>query len=105
MMTRNKWLTLTVLFLCWSDRSSAICFETNYLFKPNGTKEENVKTILDFGKCIKNEQRMRVGKWLCYVSAMVGIQKQDNDNTFAGQIRAKDEKFFITISEISDHSK
>jgi hypothetical protein len=68
-------------------------------------KKKNVSKILEYGRCIKEEQKQRVGKWFCYVSHTAGIQKNDNSQIFSGAIKPLTDKFFVTISAINDDAK
>jgi hypothetical protein len=61
---------------------------------------------LRYGRCVKDEQKERVGKYFCYVADMAGIQSDDDGHVvYSGKIKPHDEKFFVTISEISDDEK
>src|SRR5689334_20698288 len=101
MRSATSILLAAVLTTLCSNQSHAAC-SGNYELK--GSFKENIQKILDFGRCVKQEQKARVGKWFCFVSDMAGIQG-DKGNVFAGRLKPKDEKFFVTISEITDDEK
>jgi hypothetical protein len=84
--------------------SSATCFPSEFKLE-RGNRENNIQTIIDFGNCLKKENKERVGKYFCYVENMVGIQVDDKNKKTSGNIKPSDEKFFITIEEISDNQK
>jgi hypothetical protein len=75
-------------------------------FSTDGTKEDVVKTIMEWSSCIKEQQKARVGKYFCYTSDMVGIQIDAKGKKFVGAIKpGEEEKFLVTISELSDYVK
>jgi len=94
-------------FLLFTDTAFGICYETDYQLKHNQSKEQHIQTIMDFGDCVRKEHHQQVGKWFCYVSKMVGIQKNDDGTDASGRIRPRpdSEKFFATISEIDKGTK
>jgi hypothetical protein len=56
-----------------------------------GDKETKLQAIINFGKCIKNQNKPIVGSYLCHVENRVGvIVKADNVTslTLATEIRA-----------------
>jgi hypothetical protein len=71
----------------------------------SGNKEKNIKTIMDYGHCLREEQHARVGKWFCYVEKMAGIQIDDQKLVTSGNIKSRNEKFVVTISELSEDTK
>ena len=71
----------------------------------SGKKEKNIKKIVDFGRCLREEQHERVGKWSCYVENMAGIQTDDQKRVTSGNIKPDNEMFFVTISETSEELK
>jgi len=71
-------------------------------FKSNGTKEDTIKKIFGLRDCIREQQKSRLGKWFCYVTAMVGIQKNADGTWFSGKIKPEPEKFVVTITEVLD---
>ncbi len=79
------------------------CSDLNFF--SDGTKQDTINKIMEWSSCIKRTQKQRVGKYFCYISDMVGIQKNEDGSTFAGEIKPKNEKFFLTISEVPDFSK
>jgi hypothetical protein len=81
-----------------NDDDSFKCLPSN--FKSDGTKEDIIKKIFARRDCIREQQKARVGKWFCYVTNMVGIQKQSNGTLFAGKIKPEQEKFVATIAEV-----
>jgi hypothetical protein len=99
-------LLVAVLTNISFNEAHATCFRANHELK-QGAVKENIEKILEYGRCIKEEQKARVGKWFCYVATMAGIQPDNSNNVVAGKIRPnpKEEKFFATISEISDDDK
>jgi hypothetical protein len=84
--------------------SRATCSETSFELK-HDDKKKNVETILDYGNCVKQGQKARVGKWFCFISRMVGIQTDDQNKVTSGNIEPKNSKFFITIAEEDDNQK
>jgi hypothetical protein len=82
-----------------------VCFPNDYDLGHDKPKAEIIKKIIDYVNCIKTKEHARVGKWFCYVSKMAGIQTEDDGRDSSGLIHPKVEKFFVTISEISDNDK
>jgi hypothetical protein len=80
------------------------CFPLSDELEP-GNKIKNIKAILDSGKCVKNEEKARVGKWLCRVTNTVGIQNNKNGNIASGNFEPETKLFFATIKEIGDGEK
>jgi len=81
------------------------CLGLNSKFK-DGNREQKIQAILDYGNCVKKENKARVGKWFCYVKNMVGIQVDDDNKIISsGNVKPNDEKFFVAIEEISDDQK
>jgi hypothetical protein len=71
----------------------------------SGKTEENIARIMDSGRCLREEQHARVGKWFCYVENMAGIQTDEQRRVTSGKIKPENEKFFVTISETSEEMK
>ena len=79
------------------------CLPSN--FKSDGSKEDTIKKIFAKRDCIREQQKNRIGKWFCYVTEMVGIQKNDDGTWVSGKIKPNVEKFVATISEIYPDQK
>jgi hypothetical protein len=71
----------------------------------SGNKEKNIAKIMESGRCLREEQHARVGKWFCYVDKMAGIQTDDQKRVTSGNLKPANEKFFVTISELSEDLK
>ena len=98
-------LIITALCLACID-CHATCFPTRYELSP-GAKERNLSEILDYGHCVKAEQKARIGRWSCRILRTAGIRQNENGRMFAGAIAPEvdDYGFFATISEIRDEEK
>lgn len=84
----------------WSSVGHADCWDTQWDYKwEMGDEERNIEQIMKYGKCVREEQKHRVGKWSCYVSKTVGILPSGEASQYFAQ------KFVITISEIDDSVK
>jgi hypothetical protein len=97
-------VSVCVVSMFLIEPSLATCFSSNFKFE-RGNREKNIQTIIDFGNRVKKENKERVGKYFCYVENMVAIQVDDKNKKTSGNIKPSDEKFFITIEEISDDQK
>lgn len=104
-------LWLSVLVLLPNSAMAATdepCYSTKYELQHDGDQHEknNIETIMNFGRCVREREKQRVGKWFCYISEMAGIQRSsENDPYFSGAIKPKADKFFVTISEIPEGQK
>jgi hypothetical protein len=87
-----------------SSEACATCFPTAFELE-KGNREKNIEQILAFGRCVKSEERARVGKWFCFVEDMAGIQENDQKQKTVGRIKPANEKFFVTIKEVDDDKK
>jgi hypothetical protein len=93
-----------VCLLATVESSSADCSAPVSL--KTDSKELNIMKIMEYGRCLGAEQHDRVGKWFCYVADMVGIQTDENTKQVSsGRIKPAAEKFFATISELSEEAK
>jgi hypothetical protein len=98
-------LALSTTFLLLAVGSShAACRDAAFKLE-KGNKEKNIEQILAYGQCVKAEQRARVGKWACQVSSTAGMKVDEQRRVISDQIRAAHEKFFVTITEVSDAEK
>src|SRR5882672_8434711 len=68
-------------------------------------KDKNIDQILAYGQCVKAEQRARVGKWACQVSSTAGMKVDEQRRVTSDRISAANERFFVTIKEVSDAEK
>ena len=68
-------------------------------------KEKNIDQILAYGQCVKAEQRTRVGKWACQVSNKAGMKLDEKRKVISDRISPANERFFVTIKEVSDAEK
>ena len=57
-----------------------------------------------YGQCVKAEQRARVGKWVCQVSKTAGMEVDEQRRVIGDHILVN-ERFFVTIKEVSDAEK
>jgi hypothetical protein len=99
----------SVVFACSMlliEPSMATCFETNYKFE-HGNREQVIQAIMDYGKCVKAENKSQVGKYFCHTDNMVGISSDPrNGQTIeSGNQKPSVDTFYVTISEIDDHMK
>ena len=53
----------SLLIIGWSSDGHATCNEVTDYKLEKGNKERNIEQILRYGKCVKEEQKQRVGKW------------------------------------------
>jgi hypothetical protein len=71
-------------------------------------RQQGTEHQKDYGlwSLLREEQHARVGKWFCYVENMVGVQTDEQTKQVSGgRIKPAAEKFFATISEISEETK
>ena len=80
----------------------AACYHS--AFKLEKDKEKNIDQILAYGQCVKAEQRARVGKWVCHVSKTAGMEVDEQRRVIGSHILVN-ERFFVTIKEVSDAEK
>jgi hypothetical protein len=84
----------------------ATCFDTQYQLTLDAQNEKNIETILNFGRCVRAEQKDRIGKWSCAVSAKGAVIQNDSRGAeMADIIPVGADKFFATISEIPESNK
>jgi len=88
------------------ETSMATCFETEFKFE-HGNREKNIQAIMDYGKCVKAENKARVGKYFCHTENTVGIDVDpENGRTIAsGNDKPSVDTFVVTITEVSDDQK
>ena len=102
-------LLLPAIFVMFAWPADASAFRSDFGYGDSeltlSDGDKNIQTILRYGQCVKNEQRERVGKWLCYVSRMAGIQTNESGQAYSGRMTPREDKFFVTISEVSDDDK
>ena len=84
--------------------SHAVCYELAYKLEKD-KKKKNIDQILAYGQCIKAEQRTRVGKWVCQISSTAGMKVDEQRRVISDRISPANEKFFVTIKEVSDAEK
>jgi hypothetical protein len=94
--------TTCLLFAVGS--SHAVCHGSAFKLEKD-KKEKNIDQILAYGQCIKAEQRARVGKWVCQVSSTAGMKVDEQRRVISDRISAANERFFVTIKEVSDTEK
>ena len=82
----------------------AVCYELAFKLEKD-KKEKNIDQILAYGQCVKAEQRARVGKWVCQVSSTAGMKLDEQRRVISDRIKPANEKFFVTIKEVSDTEK
>jgi hypothetical protein len=82
----------------------AKCLPTKYPLERDA-RAKNIGTILEYGDCVKQQQRGRIGKWFCFVSTMVGIQVDKEGGLASGNIKPTHDKFFINIKEVNSPQK
>jgi len=98
-------LALSATGLLFSVGSShAVCRGPAFKLEKD-KKEKNIEQILAYGQCVKAEQRARVGKWACQVSKTTGMQIDADRRVVSNQISPANERFFLTIKEVSDAEK
>ena len=84
--------------------SHAACHVSAFKLE-KGNKEKNIDQILAYGQCVKAEQRARVGKWACQVSSTAGMRVDEQRRVISDRISPANERFFVTIKEVSDAEK
>jgi hypothetical protein len=94
--------TICLLFAVGS--SHAVCHDSAFKLEKD-KKEKNIDQILAYGQCVKAEQRARVGKWACQVSNSTGMKIDEQRRVISDRISPANEKFFVTIKEVSDAEK
>ena len=94
--------TTCLLFAAGS--SHAVCYHSAFRLEKD-KKEKNIDQILAYGQCVKAEQRARVGKWACQVSSTAGMKVDEQRRVISDRISPANEKFFVTIKEVSDAEK
>jgi len=98
-------LTLSTTCLLFAVGSShAECHGSAFKLEKD-KKDKNIDQILAYGQCVKAEQRARVGKWACQVSSTAGMKVDEQRRVTSDRISAANEKFFVTIKEVSDAEK
>jgi len=102
-MVRIVALSMACFFFA-AGSSHAICYGSAFKIE-KGNKEKNIDQIVAYGQCIKAEQRMRVGKWACQVSRAAGMKLDEQRRVTGEQNSPTNEKFFVTIKEVSDAEK
>ena len=94
--------TACLLFAVGS--SHAVCHDSAFKLEKD-KKEKNIDQILAYGQCVKAEQRARVGKWVCQVSSTAGMKVDEQRRVISDRISPANERFFVTIKEVSDAEK
>ena len=94
----------TTCFLFAVSSSHAACHDSAFKLEKD-KKEKNIDQILAYGQCVKAEQRTRVGKWACQVSNKAGMKLDEQRQVISDRISPVNEKFFVTIKEVSDAEK
>lgn len=84
--------------------SHAVCYESAFRLEKDN-KEKNIDQIIAYGQCVKAEQRARVGKWVCQVSNTAGMKVDEQRRVISDRVSPVNEKFFVTIKEVSDAEK
>ena len=84
--------------------SHAVCLGSAFKLEKD-KKENNIDQIVAYGQCVKAEQRARVGKWGCQVSSTAGMKVDEQRRVISDRISPANEKFFVTIKEVSDAEK
>src|SRR5580765_925910 len=98
-------LALSTACLLFGESSSyAVCYESAFKLKKD-KKKKNIDQILAYGQCIKAEQRARVGKLVCQASSTAGMKVDEQRRVISDRISPANEKFFVTIREVSDAKK
>ena len=91
-----------LLFAVGSSR--AACHDAAFKLEKD-KKDKNIDQILAYGQCVKAEQRARVGKWACQVSSTAGMKVDEQRRVISDRISPANERFFVTIKEVSDAEK
>jgi hypothetical protein len=94
----------TICLLLAVGSSHAVCHDSAFKLEKD-KKEKNIDQILAYGQCVKAEQRVRVGKWACQVSKTSGMQLDEQRRVTSDRVSPANEKFFVTITEVSDAEK
>ena len=69
-------------------------------------KATKLRAIIDFGKCIKTENKSIVGSYLCHVENRVGVMVKGENGTSVILTPPKSEQaFHLNITEVSDERK
>jgi len=82
----------------------AVCHDAAFKLERD-KKVKNIDQILAYGQCVKAEQRARVGKWVCQVSSTAGMKVDEQRRVISDRISSANERFFVTITEVSDTEK
>jgi hypothetical protein len=64
-------------------QAAAICLPTDF----DDRSVSLTDRIIAYGNCVKKEEQARIGKYFCYVSHMVGVQKNADGTTYHGDIK------------------
>ena len=102
-MFRTLVLSATCLLFAVSS-GHAVCYHSAHKLEKD-KKEKNIDQILAYGQCVKAEQRARVGKWACQVSSTAGMKVDEQRRVISDRISPANERFFVTIKEVSDAEK
>ena len=102
-MFRIAALSMTCLLFAVGS-SHAACHGSAFKLEKD-KKEKNIDQILAYGQCVKAEQRARVGRWVCQVSSTAGMKVDEQRRVISDRISPANEKFFVTIKEVSDGEK
>jgi hypothetical protein len=81
-----------------------VCHDSAFKLEKD-KKEKSIDQILAYGQCVKAEQRARVGKWVCQVSSTAGMKVDEQRRVISDRINPANERFFVTIKEVSDTEK
>ena len=84
--------------------SHAVCHDAAFKLEKD-KKEKIIDQSLAYGQCVKAEQRARVGKWACQVSSTAGMKVDEQRRVISARRSPANEKFFVTIKEVSDGEK
>ena len=86
--------------------SMATCFSTNYKSE-HGNKEQLIQAIMNYGQCVKAENKERVGKYFCHADSAVEIlMNHENGQTLeSGNQRPSVDTFYLTITEVDNDTK
>ena len=99
---RTLALSATSLLFAMSS-GHAICYHSAFKLEKD-KKEKNIDQILAYGHCVKAEQRARVGKWACQANKTAGMEVDEQRRVIGDHILIN-ERFFVTIKEVSDAEK